>query len=32
MPPIIAAVKSMVTLGEISDTLRGEWGEFDRHR
>jgi methylmalonyl-CoA mutase N-terminal domain/subunit len=31
MPPIIAAVKSMVTLGEISDTLRGEWGEFDRH-
>jgi methylmalonyl-CoA mutase N-terminal domain/subunit len=32
MPPIIAAVKSMVTLGEISDTLRAEWGEFDSHR
>lgn len=28
MPPIIAAVKSMVTLGEISDALRAEWGSY----
>jgi methylmalonyl-CoA mutase N-terminal domain/subunit len=26
MPPIIDAVKAMVTLGEISDALRAEWG------
>jgi methylmalonyl-CoA mutase N-terminal domain/subunit len=28
MPPIIAAVKEMVTLGEISDALRAEWGTY----
>jgi methylmalonyl-CoA mutase, N-terminal domain len=28
MPPIIEAVKSMATLGEISDTLREEWGVY----
>jgi len=28
MPRIIDAVKSMVTLGEISDALRGEWGVY----
>jgi len=29
MPPIIQAVKARVTLGEISDALRSEWGSFD---
>ncbi|GMV07226.1 MAG: methylmalonyl-CoA mutase [Gemmatimonadota bacterium] len=29
MPPIIVAVKAAVTLGEISDALRGEWGVYD---
>ena len=28
MPPIMDAVRSMATLGEISDTLRNEWGTF----
>jgi methylmalonyl-CoA mutase N-terminal domain/subunit len=28
MPPIIDAVKGMVTLGEISDALREEWGVY----
>ncbi|MBV9774405.1 MAG: methylmalonyl-CoA mutase, partial [Gemmatimonadetes bacterium] len=28
MPPIIDAVKAMVTLGEISDALRQEWGTY----
>jgi methylmalonyl-CoA mutase, N-terminal domain len=28
MPPIIDAVKAMVTLGEISDALRAEWGTY----
>jgi len=28
MPPIIAAVKALATLGEISDVLREEWGEY----
>jgi methylmalonyl-CoA mutase, N-terminal domain len=28
MPRIIDAVKAMVTLGEISDALRAEWGVF----
>jgi methylmalonyl-CoA mutase, N-terminal domain len=28
MPPIIAAVKAMATLGEISDALRAEWGVY----
>ena len=28
MPPIIEAVKAMATLGEISDTLREEWGVY----
>lgn len=28
MPPIIAAVESMATLGEISDTMRTVFGEF----
>jgi methylmalonyl-CoA mutase N-terminal domain/subunit len=29
MPPIIEGVKALVTLGEISDALRSEWGSFD---
>ena len=29
VPPILRAVKSMATLGEISDVLRREWGTFD---
>ncbi|MGD8320947.1 MAG: methylmalonyl-CoA mutase family protein [Gemmatimonadota bacterium] len=29
MPPVIAAVKADVTLGEISDALRRVWGTFD---
>ena len=29
LPPMIEAVKAGVTLGEISDTLREEWGSFD---
>ena len=29
LPPIISAVKSDVTLGEISDALRAEWGTYD---
>jgi methylmalonyl-CoA mutase N-terminal domain/subunit len=29
MPPIIDAVRSEVTLGEISDTLREVWGTYD---
>jgi methylmalonyl-CoA mutase, N-terminal domain len=29
LPPIIDAVKSGVSLGEISDVLRGEWGSYD---
>lgn len=28
LPPMIHAVKAMATLGEISDVLRGEWGEY----
>jgi methylmalonyl-CoA mutase, N-terminal domain len=28
MPALVAAVRSMATLGEISDALRREWGEF----
>jgi methylmalonyl-CoA mutase N-terminal domain/subunit len=28
MPPIIEAVKALATLGEISDVLREEWGEY----
>jgi methylmalonyl-CoA mutase, N-terminal domain len=28
MPPIIDAVKAMVSLGEISDALRAEWGVY----
>ncbi len=28
MPWIVEAVRVRATLGEISDTLRGEWGEF----
>jgi len=28
MPPLIEAVRAMVTLGEISDVLREEWGVF----
>lgn len=30
MPPIIDAVKALVTLGEISDDLRAVWGTYDR--
>jgi methylmalonyl-CoA mutase N-terminal domain/subunit len=29
MPPIIEAVKVSVTLGEVSDVLRDEWGTYD---
>lgn len=29
LPPIIEAVKSRATLGEISDVLREEWGTYD---
>jgi methylmalonyl-CoA mutase N-terminal domain/subunit len=29
LPPIIDAVKSLATLGEISDVLREEWGSYD---
>jgi len=28
LPPIVAAVKALATLGEISDVLRREWGEY----
>jgi len=28
LPPMIAAVKALATLGEISDALRAEWGEY----
>ena len=28
LPPMIAAVKSLATLGEISDVLREEWGVY----
>jgi methylmalonyl-CoA mutase, N-terminal domain len=28
LPPLITAVRSMATLGEISDVLRAEWGVF----
>jgi methylmalonyl-CoA mutase N-terminal domain/subunit len=28
LPPIIDAVKALATLGEISDVLREEWGEY----
>jgi methylmalonyl-CoA mutase N-terminal domain/subunit len=29
LPPMIEAVKADVTLGEISDALREEWGTYD---
>ena len=29
LPPMIQAVKHLVTLGEISDTLREEWGTYE---
>ena len=29
LPPMIDAVKATVTLGEISDVLREEWGTYD---
>ncbi len=28
LPPMIEAVKALATLGEISDALRAEWGEY----
>ena len=28
MPAVIEAVENLCTLGEISDTLRGVWGEY----
>ena len=28
LPPMVVAVKARVTLGEISDALRGVWGEY----
>ena len=31
MPPLIAAVESYATLGEIADTLRGVFGEYQEH-
>ncbi len=30
LPPMVEAAKSRVTLGEISDVLREEWGTFDQ--
>ncbi|HUP24106.1 MAG TPA: methylmalonyl-CoA mutase family protein, partial [Thermoanaerobaculia bacterium] len=30
LPPMIEAVRAGATLGEISDVLRGEWGEYRR--
>jgi methylmalonyl-CoA mutase N-terminal domain/subunit len=30
LPPLIEAAKNRVTLGEISDLLREEWGSYDR--
>jgi methylmalonyl-CoA mutase N-terminal domain/subunit len=29
MPPILKAVKTLATLGEICDTLRSVWGEYE---
>jgi methylmalonyl-CoA mutase N-terminal domain/subunit len=29
VPPILAAVKALTTVGEISDALRGIWGTYD---
>ena len=29
MPPIVAAVKSLATLGEGSDTVRASWENYD---
>jgi len=29
MPPILKAVTALATLGEICDTLRGVWGEYE---
>jgi methylmalonyl-CoA mutase N-terminal domain/subunit len=29
MPPILKAVKSLATLGEVCDTLRAVWGEYE---
>jgi methylmalonyl-CoA mutase N-terminal domain/subunit len=29
MPPILKAVKCLATLGEICDTLRAVWGEYE---
>lgn len=30
MEPILSAVRARASVGEISDTLRGEWGTFQR--
>jgi methylmalonyl-CoA mutase N-terminal domain/subunit len=30
LPPMVEAAKKRVTLGEISDVLRGEWGTYDQ--
>jgi methylmalonyl-CoA mutase, N-terminal domain len=30
LPPMVDAVKALATLGEISDVLRDEWGEYRR--
>ncbi len=30
LPPMVEAAKARVTLGEISDVLRGEWGTYDQ--
>jgi methylmalonyl-CoA mutase N-terminal domain/subunit len=29
MPPILMAVKNLATLGEVCDTLRGVFGEYE---
>ena len=29
VPPMVAAVKALATLGEVSDTLRAAWGTYD---
>ena len=32
LPPMREALRARVTIGEISNVLREEWGTFDAHR
>ena len=32
LPPMREALRARVTIGEISNALREEWGTFDAHR